>query len=105
MQLKPAHRSTLKATMLHELGHVLGLRHEFAQIKEDGRGGDPSYSVEFGPPNENSIMSYNDVRSLADTDKIYTQLAYDRLKSGSTYTGKSVVGNMQKTVIRVQPDN
>lgn len=50
-------------------------------------------------------MNYEDVRAIAETDKIYTRMAYDKLKSGLTYTGKSVVGNMEKTVVRVQPDN
>ena len=38
---------------LHELGHVLGLRHEFA-IAEEGRG-----AVTLGADNEKSVMAYD----------------------------------------------
>jgi len=44
----------LYATMLHELGHVIGLRHNFAYEKCEQR----AESILFGVENPNSIMSY-----------------------------------------------
>ena len=45
----------LKSVFLHELGHVLGLRHEFAMdpgsMYEGG-------SVQFGPRDPYSVMNY-----------------------------------------------
>lgn len=45
----------LKSVFLHELGHVLGLRHEFAMdpgpMHEGG-------SVQFGPRDPYSVMNY-----------------------------------------------
>ena len=43
----------LKNIFLHELGHVIGLRHEFALTKEESWA-----AVRFGTPNPKSIMSY-----------------------------------------------
>jgi hypothetical protein len=45
----------LKNIFLHELGHVLGLRHEFAPELEDT--GD-NYTVQIGPRNPLSVMGY-----------------------------------------------
>lgn len=39
---------------MHELGHVLGLRHEFALEREE------MGAVRLGPENENSVMTYRD---------------------------------------------
>lgn len=45
----------LKNIFLHELGHVLGLRHEFAPEMETGVN---LKSVQIGPRNPTSVMSY-----------------------------------------------
>jgi hypothetical protein len=53
----------LKGVFLHELGHVLGLRHEFA-IEEEGQG-----AVLFGVKNKLSVMSYNLPPSIQQSDR------------------------------------
>ncbi|KJJ32698.1 hypothetical protein AFLA70_611g000430 [Aspergillus flavus AF70] len=45
----------LKNIFLHELGHVLGLRHEFAPELEDEA---DNYTVQIGPRNPLSVMGY-----------------------------------------------
>lgn len=45
----------LKNIFLHELGHVLGLRHEFAPERETE---DNLKSVQIGPRNPTSVMAY-----------------------------------------------
>lgn len=54
---------------LHELGHVLGLRHEFA-AQEGG-------AVQFGPPNPRSIMSYTFPPNIRDSDETTVKAFYD----------------------------
>ncbi|VUC32557.1 unnamed protein product [Clonostachys rosea] len=48
-------KETLKNTFLHELGHTLGLRHEFALDPDRFEGGAQVY----GTRNPQSVMSYN----------------------------------------------
>ncbi|KAK7905873.1 hypothetical protein LTR67_000597 [Exophiala xenobiotica] len=58
----PSTKSQLLNTFTHELGHVLGLRHEHAAAE----GG----AVQIGEMNPNSIMSYNrETRSLQQSDR------------------------------------
>jgi len=54
---------------LHELGHVLGLRHEFA-AQEGG-------AVQFGPPNPRSVMSYTFPPNIRDSDETSTKAFYN----------------------------
>jgi hypothetical protein len=54
---------------LHELGHVLGLRHEFA-AQEGG-------AVEFGPANPLSVMSYTFPPNIRDSDETSTRAFYN----------------------------
>ncbi|KAH7025219.1 uncharacterized protein B0I36DRAFT_332742 [Microdochium trichocladiopsis] len=54
---------------LHELGHVLGLRHEFA-AQEGG-------AVAFGSANPRSVMSYTFPPNIRDSDKKDTQDFYN----------------------------
>lgn len=51
-------------TLIHEIGHIFGLRHFFAQLKETGL---PSQI--FGRHNEVSIMNYGDKSELTKDDK------------------------------------
>ncbi|KAH8588336.1 hypothetical protein B0O99DRAFT_525216 [Bisporella sp. PMI_857] len=54
---------------LHELGHVLGLRHEFAALE----GG----AVQFGPANPLSVMSYTFPPNIRDSDETSTRAFYN----------------------------
>lgn len=72
--------SPLKNVFLHELGHVFGLRHEFA--------GDCSREAEFGAKqiklkNPLSVMEYNAVPSIQESDKEEIREFY-KLKDGET---------------------
>ncbi|KAH6871905.1 hypothetical protein B0T10DRAFT_522720 [Thelonectria olida] len=58
---------------LHELGHVLELRHEFA-AQEGG-------AVEFGPANPRSVMSYVFPPNIRDSDKASAKAFYDYKES------------------------
>ena len=64
-------RPRLRNTFLHEIGHIIGLRHEFA-IKPDrfGNGPETEFPAKlFGSENPNSVMSYEDVNEIQDTDR------------------------------------
>lgn len=59
-------------TFLHEIGHILGLRHEFAlDIRTEGpKKGQMRESVgtRFGSVNPHSVMSYDAVNYINETD-------------------------------------
>ncbi|EFY93970.1 peptidase M12B family protein [Metarhizium robertsii] len=67
------HRKTLKNTFLHELGHILGLRHEFALDREHG-------AVIFGLRNPKSVMSYEFPQEVQDSDIDGTRRFYEYRK-------------------------
>lgn len=58
----------MKNIFLHELGHVLGLRHEFA-AQEGG-------AVEFGKANENSVMAHKFPPTIQESDKVDARAFY-----------------------------
>lgn len=67
-------RAVMHNDFLHELGHILGLRHEFAvntlnwfveRAADLATGGK---ALEFGTPNPKSVMSYADPATLQQTD-------------------------------------
>ncbi|KAH8724526.1 hypothetical protein GQ44DRAFT_760109 [Phaeosphaeriaceae sp. PMI808] len=68
--VNPKWKAILKNSFLHEIGHILGLRHEFA-IKADaaGHGPEKDKAVQFGSENPHSVMSYDDKNEIQDTDK------------------------------------
>jgi hypothetical protein len=66
---------------LHELGHVLGLRREFA-AREGG-------AVQFGPDYPSSVMSYTFPPNLSNLDKTYTKAFYKYREE--TYKGLKIV--------------
>ena len=72
----------------HELGHVLGFRHEFAP-QEGG-------AVLFGPQNPNSVMAYTFPPSIQPSDVASARLLYQAL-DGSKIEGFPVD--------RIEPDN
>ena len=70
----------LKKTFMHELGHILGLRHEFAVVKKEAP------SVQFMDSNPLSIMSYEEARDLQESDKAGTKAFY-KLNNGEHING------------------
>ncbi|KAH8761302.1 hypothetical protein BGZ57DRAFT_737377, partial [Hyaloscypha finlandica] len=88
--LSPPQRGILKDVFLHELGHVLGLRHEFAgdskrQVKKhQGKLGvheSEDGAVRFMQRNKKSVMSYTMPPSMQQTDKDQVRAFYS-LKEG-----------------------
>ncbi|KAH0345002.1 hypothetical protein KCU83_g7982, partial [Aureobasidium melanogenum] len=71
----PRNIQIMKNVFLHELGHALGLRHEFAAVEGD--------FVPFGSENEKSVMSYNFPPTMQDSDIKDTKAFY-------AYTGTSI---------------
>ncbi|KAB8207839.1 hypothetical protein BDV34DRAFT_223040 [Aspergillus parasiticus] len=59
---------------LHELGHVLGLRHEFAAEREAG-----VRSSQIGTANPKSVMSYTFPPEIQESDKEYARQFYSLL--------------------------
>jgi Matrixin len=64
-------------TLAHEIGHVFGLRHFFAQLSETN-----SPSVLFGMQNPESIMNYGPQSKLTETDKADLKRLYQMAWSG-----------------------
>jgi hypothetical protein len=69
--------------ILHELGHILGLRHEFQKWSlawfQDSIA---APTVEFGPANLQSVMSYTFPPKLQQSDKDSTKEFY-KLANGT----------------------
>jgi len=66
---EPSRSPYMTNVFLHELGHVLGLRHEFAALE----GG----AVPFGVANDRSVMSYSWPPNIRDSDEASTKAFYD----------------------------
>ncbi|MBB4080517.1 hypothetical protein GGR28_003151 [Lewinella aquimaris] len=64
-------------TMIHELGHVFGLRHFFAKTHEPQRN-----SVLFGEQNSFTIMNYGPNSQLTDADRNDLRRLYQEVWSG-----------------------
>lgn len=77
MGLSAKYRGILKNIFLHELGHTLGLRHEFALDPGRFEGG----AVVLGSRNYNSVMSYQFPPQVQKSDITDTKSFY-RVKSG-----------------------
>ena len=58
-------------TMLHEIGHIYGLRHYFFREEEGFPG------LTFGTENEKTIMNYGKNSILTDTDKTELKALYE----------------------------
>ncbi|EXJ57156.1 hypothetical protein A1O7_07501 [Cladophialophora yegresii CBS 114405] len=68
--VEPEWRASLKNTFLHEIGHIIGLRHEFAIVPDTmGNGPEQTPAKQFGSKNPHSVMSYEDINNIQDTDK------------------------------------
>lgn len=64
-------------TMAHELGHVFGLRHFFAELKESAYP-----SIKFGHQNPFTIMNYGNESIMTDNDRKDLKKLYERVWSG-----------------------
>lgn len=93
-------RNPIYNTMLHEIGHVLGLRHEFAHDREGF-----AESILFGIKNPRSVMAYYPAQEIQDTDVEAVRRAYDELADGSELEGQGPFGTIRKVVNRVEPNN
>ncbi|KAB8067158.1 hypothetical protein BDV29DRAFT_200650 [Aspergillus leporis] len=71
---EPGNINFMTNIFLHELGHVLGLRHEFAPEKEGG-------TVQLGPRNPKSVMSYYFPPEIQMDDKKSTREFYSLTES------------------------
>lgn len=99
-------RNRIYNTMLHEIGHVLGLRHEFAQEEEDRLEPSRKYeSILFGIKNPRFVMAYYPAQEIQDSDVDAVRRAYDELADGSQLEGQGPFGRTRKTVNRVEPNN
>lgn len=82
LALDPSFRGVLKNILLHELGHVLGLRHEFAldpqQQLQLGVQEDADGAVQFQGRNPMSVMNYNynPWPMIQDSDKVAVKAFY-----------------------------
>lgn len=89
--LQPRNFDDLPSILAHEIGHILGLRHEFAitgdaakDLSAEGEG-----ARQFMEPNYNSVMSYNFPPTIQDTDKRGIKAFY-KLKNGAKVGGLPV---------------
>ena len=76
-------------TMIHELGHVFGLRHFFADVRETRWA-----SEIFGTHRPFSIMNYGHISELTDDDKGDLKRLYELVWSGQ-------LTNVNETPIRL----
>lgn len=98
------------STMLHELGHVLGLRHEHSHAgipgwipPEDQANG--AESIVWGVRNPRSVMAYYQGQEIQESDTKAICEAYDELVDGKVISGTGRFGSVQKTIRRVPPNN
>jgi len=95
-------RYPLYNTMLHELGHILGLRHEFAHEKQNEM---KAESILFGISNPKSVMAYYPGQDIQTSDIHYVRKAYDELSHGKIVSALGPYGRVSKKVVRVRPNN
>ncbi|KAF4419190.1 matrix metallo ase-11 [Fusarium acutatum] len=89
--------SILKEIFQHEIGHILGLRHEFA-IVGDNMGNKPEGfgAKQFLAKNPKSVMSYNIPPKMQDTDRTQT-IEFYKLPNGFMI-GNSPVTDFQPKI-------
>jgi hypothetical protein len=64
-------------TLIHEIGHIFGLRHFFAQVSEQAWA-----SHVFGTHSQFSIMNYGALSQLTEADKTDLKALYQSVWSG-----------------------
>ncbi len=65
-------------TLIHEIGHIFGLRHFFADVSETA-----FPSVIFGKHDKFTIMNYGGLSELTDADKYDLKRLYEAVWSGN----------------------
>ncbi|KIL88613.1 hypothetical protein FAVG1_07860 [Fusarium avenaceum] len=92
-------KSILKEIFLHEIGHIFGLRHEFA-IEGDSDGNKPEGEGAklFMEKNEYSVMSYKFPPRIQDSDRTQT-VAFYKLPIGYMFD-RSPVTDFQPKIRR-----
>ncbi|KAK4164410.1 hypothetical protein QBC43DRAFT_289008 [Cladorrhinum sp. PSN259] len=95
--VEPECRKVLRNTFLHEIGHILGLRHEFANEDDPEKPGKKRESLAhlFGSVNPHSVMSYDDVNNINELDKEDVKAFY-QLANGSKINGARVTDYLPK---------
>ena len=88
----------LKNIFQHELGHVLGLRHEFAITGDAAKrlGPEGEGAIQFMQNNYNSIMSYNFPPKMQQSDRDQTNAFY-KLANGFMMGASPVTDFMPQT--------
>lgn len=88
--VEPSWRKVLKNTFLHEIGHILGLRHEFANQPNPEKPGEnlETLAHQFGSVNPHSVMSYDDVNYINDLDKKDVKAFYELANGFKINTAK-----------------
>jgi hypothetical protein len=118
---QPDQKGFMANTFAHELGHVLGLRHEHGlggvvgcwtqgppeDVDEgDDESGRILGSVLFGTRNPKSVMSYYQGMWIQQSDADALNLALDTLTDGKEIKGGGVKNTVvSKMVKRVKPEN
>lgn len=86
----PEWRNVLKNSFLHEIGHIIGLRHEFANdINPKKNKPFEDQAQRFGSVNPHSVMSYDDVNYINEMDK-KDVIAFYKLANNSLINGVAI---------------
>ncbi|KAK4213714.1 hypothetical protein QBC37DRAFT_285411, partial [Rhypophila decipiens] len=94
----PYWRKLLKSTLLHEIGHVIGLRREFANDqKANAPAGQKRESLahQIGSDNPHSVMSYDDDVTINEQDK-KDVLAFYKMENGHLINKVPITDNVAK---------
>ena len=89
--VEPDWRKVLKNSFLHEIGHIIGLRHEFANDPDPDNENKPfeTPAQRFGSVNPHSVMSYDDVNNINEMDK-NDVIAFYKLANRSLINGAPI---------------
>ncbi|KAI8316667.1 hypothetical protein K4K61_003323 [Colletotrichum sp. SAR11_59] len=78
----PKWKENMWKMFMHELGHVLGLRHEFAMDTVTGDKTEMFGAVQLGPRNEQSVMTYGREPPEIQESDIESTRSFYKLKDG-----------------------
>ncbi|KEF61391.1 uncharacterized protein A1O9_02957 [Exophiala aquamarina CBS 119918] len=84
--LQTQNRPGTVKVLLHELGHILGLRHEFAITKSER-----PPAVQFGQSNADSVMSYSYPPAIQKSDVDAIKEFYSNYKNGEKINNVPIV--------------